>query len=76
MSTDYWPNGLCQVDYGPPIPAAIEWTSSDNRVATVSTTGLVVGREPGDSIITARAPALGVSASRPIGLRVRGAGGP
>jgi hypothetical protein len=41
-----------------------------------SATGVVVGRERGDAVITARAPALGLSASHEIAVRVRGAGGP
>ena len=61
--------GLCEVDYGPPLQTAIEWSSSDDRVATVGATGLVVGRAPGDAIITARASALGVSESRHIEVR-------
>ena len=60
---------LCEVDYGPPIPTPIEWSSSNPRVATVSTTGRVVGREPGAAVITARAPALGLSASRDVDVR-------
>ena len=60
---------LCEVDYGPPIQTAIEWSSSDDRVATVSATGRVIGRAPGDATITARAPTLAVSASHEIEVR-------
>lgn len=69
VSAGVWGSGLCEVEYGPPIQAAIEWSSSDGRVATVSATGRVVGQAPGHAIISARAPALAVSASREIEVR-------
>ena len=69
MGVSTVPGGLCEVDYGPPIQAAIEWSSSDDRVATVSATGLVVGRAPGKAIIRARAPVLSVSASHEVEVR-------
>jgi hypothetical protein len=75
-SIDFWGSGACAIDYGDPIPAAIEWSSSDARIATVSATGVVSGHERGDAIITAHAPARNLSASREIGVWVRGAGGP
>ena len=75
-SIDFWGSGTCQTDYGAPVPAAIEWSSSDVRIATVSAVGVVLGRQRGDAIIAARAPARNISASREIGVWVRGAGGP
>jgi hypothetical protein len=68
--------GLCEVEYGPPIAAAIEWSSSNALVATVSATGVVAGRERGNAVISARVPALGLAASREIAVWVRGAGSP
>jgi hypothetical protein len=75
-SIDFWGSGSCRIDYGDPIPAVIEWSSSDTRIATVSAAGVVRGRERGDAIITARAPARNITASREIGVWVRGGGGP
>ena len=73
---DVWGSGGCRTDYGAPIPAVTEWSSSDTRIATVSATGVVRGRARGDAIITARAPARNIAASREIGVWVRGSGGP
>lgn len=73
---DFWGSGACVTTYGTPIAAAIEWSSSDVRIATVSAAGVVLGRQRGDAIITARAPAQNISASLEIGVWVRGAGGP
>lgn len=57
---------FCCPSGGGVIETPIEWSSSNSRVATVSTTGVVVGREAGGATITARAPSLGVSAHREI----------
>lgn len=73
---DFWGSGGCRTDYGAPIPAAIEWSSSDIGVATVSATGVVVGRREGSAIVTARAPARNLSSSREVAVWIRGAGGP
>lgn len=75
-SIDFWGTGSCAVDYGDPIAAAIEWSSSDARIATVDATGVVTGRVEGDAIITARAPAQSLSSSRTINVWVRGSGAP
>jgi Bacterial Ig-like domain (group 2) len=75
-SIDFWGSGTCQTNYGDPVPATIEWSSSDVRIATVSATGVVSGRQRGDATITARAAARNLSASHEIGVWVRGAGGP
>jgi Big-like domain-containing protein len=74
-SIDVWGSGGCRTDYGAPIPAAIEWSSSDTHVATVSAAGVVFGHQRGNAIITARAPARNITASREIGVWVRGGGG-
>jgi hypothetical protein len=73
---DVWGSGACAIDFGDPVAAVIEWSSSDDRVATVSPTGAVVGRQQGNATITARAAAQGVSASREIGVWIRGGGSP
>ncbi len=42
-------------EFGDRIPAAVQWTSSDDAVATVAATGEVYGRSAGRAIITASA---------------------
>jgi hypothetical protein len=74
-SIDFWGGGGCQTSYGEPIPATIEWSSSDNRIATVSATGTVSGRAEGTANIIARAPARNLMGSRQIFVSMR-AGGP
>ena len=73
-SIDFWGSGSCAVDYGDPIVAAIEWSSSDALTATVNATGVVSGRREGDVVITARAPAQNISGSREIYVWVPGSG--
>ena len=73
-SVDFWGSGACAIDYGDAIPAAIQWSSSDDRIATVNATGVVRGRERGDAVITARAVSLSISGTREIGVWVRGVG--
>ena len=70
-SVDFWGTGGCTVNYGAPITAAIEWSSSDARIATVDAAGLVRGRQEGEVVITARAPALSLSGTREIFVWVR-----
>lgn len=74
-SIDFWGSGSCRIDYGDPIAAAIEWSSSDDRIASVNVNGIVRGRQAGDAVITARAPAHSLSGSRTVAVWVR-AGGP
>jgi hypothetical protein len=75
-SIDFWGSGSCAIDYGDPIAAVIEWSSSDARIATVSGMGVVTGRQEGDVTITARAAAHNLTGSRTIGVWVRGSGAP
>ena len=75
-SIDFWGTGACAIDYGDPVPAVIEWSSSDARIATVNAMGVVRGRQEGEVVITARAPALSLSGSREIFVWVRGGGAP
>jgi Bacterial Ig-like domain (group 2) len=44
----------------------IEWSSSNSRVATVTASGVVVGRAPGSATIIARAPSFRVATAQPI----------
>lgn len=64
------------IDYGDPVAATIEWSSSDDRIATVTTNGIVRGRQAGDAVITARVPARNLVGSREVAVWVRGGGGP
>jgi hypothetical protein len=73
---DAFETGRCYAHYGDPVRAAIEWWSSDDRIATVSAAGVVTGRSPGDVQIAARVPLQSISSSRRIGVRVRGGGAP
>lgn len=75
-SIDVWGTGSCAVDYGAPIPALIEWSSADARIATVTATGIVTGKQQGEVIVTARAPQQSISGSREIYVWVRGSGAP
>jgi Bacterial Ig-like domain (group 2) len=75
-SIDFWGSGSCAIDYGDPIPAAIEWSSADASIATVNATGAVAGKREGEVVITARAPAQNISGSRDIYVWVRGSGAP
>jgi uncharacterized protein YjdB len=75
-SIDFWGTGGCAVDYGDPVPATIEWSSSDALTATVNATGVVAGEREGEVVITARAPAQNISGSREISVWVRGSGAP
>ena len=75
-SVDVWGSGGCKIDFGDPIPADIEWSSSDARIATVNVNGVVRGLQAGDVTITARAPARNLAGSREIAVWVRGSGGP
>ena len=75
-SIDFWGSGSCAIDYGDPIAAVIEWSSSDARIATVNATGLIIGKQEGEAVITARAPAQSISSSREIVVWVRGSGAP
>ena len=72
---DFWGGG-CVTEFGAPLPASIEWSSSDTGIATVSATGVVVGRQAGGVAVTARAPARNLFSSREISVRMRAAGGP
>ena len=74
-STDVWGSGGCKTDYGEPVPATIEWSTSDARIGTVSATGIVTGRQEGTAVITARDPSRNLATSREIAVWVRGAGG-
>lgn len=69
-------SGGCRTEYGAPIPASIEWSSSDIGIATVSATGLVIGRREGSAAVTAHAPARNLVSSRKIAVRIRAADGP
>lgn len=75
-SIDFWGSGSCRIDYGDPVAASIEWSSSDARIATVNMNGVVRGLQAGDVTITARAPARNLAGSREIAVWVRGSGGP
>jgi hypothetical protein len=75
-SIDFWGTGSCAVDYGDPIAAVIEWSSSNVLTATVDAAGVVSGRREGEVVITARAPAQNISESREIFVSVRGSGAP
>lgn len=70
-SLDFWGSGTCRTDYGDPVPATIEWSSSNVSVATVTSNGLVRGVGTGDATITARAPERGLFARYDISVWVR-----
>lgn len=70
-STDVWGSGGCKTDYGEAVPATIEWSTSDARIATVSATGVVTGRQEGTAVITARDPSRSLATSREIAVWVR-----
>ena len=72
---DFWGGG-CVIQYGAPIPASIQWASSDTGIASVSPTGLVMGRREGTATVTARAPARSLISSRKVAVRIRGAASP
>src|SRR5688572_30202042 len=74
-SIDVWGSGGCKTDYGEAVPATIEWSTSDARIATVSATGVATGRQEGTVLITARDRSRGLAMSREIAVWVRGVGG-
>ena len=74
-SIDVWGSGGCKTDFGESVPASIEWSTSDARIATVSATGVVTGRQEGTVLITARDPSRSLATSREIAVWVRGSGG-
>jgi hypothetical protein len=74
VSPDRW--GGCAPEYGELVPATIEWSSSNTRVATINTTGLVTFRGSGETILTARAPAHSLALSREVVVAERSAPGP
>jgi hypothetical protein len=57
---------------GPPLPGPIEWTSSDNAVATVDANGLVTTVAPGSVRITARSGPSADSVAIAVQLREGG----
>jgi hypothetical protein len=64
--------GGCHARYGDPVSALILWSSSDDRIASVSATGVVTGRTAGDAIITVQAPFHFVSDALRIRVSIRG----
>ena len=75
-SIDVWGSGGCKTHFGDPVPATIEWSTSDAHIGTVSATGVVTGRQEGAAVITAWDPSRSLATSREIAVWVRGAGGP
>lgn len=74
-SLDIWGSGGCAWDYGDPVPAAIEWSSADTRLATVTSSGVVRGIAEGTATIIARASARGVSGNLDVVVWARAGGG-
>jgi hypothetical protein len=68
--------GACHPLYGDPVPTLILWSSTEPDIATVSNTGLVRARAPGDAMIRAQAPFRFVSTSLIIRVSVKGTGNP
>ena len=48
-------SGGCTYFYGPSVATPITWASSDTTIARVTPTGLVIGRTPGEALISVRA---------------------
>src|SRR5688572_22017544 len=51
-SVDVWGSGGCAPDYGDPLPATFEWSSADQRIATVTSSGVVRGVAEGTARVT------------------------
>jgi hypothetical protein len=73
-SVDIWGSGGCAPDYGDSVPATIEWSSADPRIATVSSTGVVRGVADGTVRITARARERGLESWLDVAVWVRAGG--
>ena len=73
---DIYGTDECHPVYGDPVPTSVEWYSFDERIATVSATGVVRGLAAGDVIITAEAPSRRISAARKIRVWVPGGAAP
>jgi hypothetical protein len=58
-STNVWGGG-CNFEYGDPVLATFDWSSSADEVAAVDARGLVVARGPGTVEITALATSHGL----------------
>lgn len=72
--TDVWGSGGCKPDFGEPLPATIEWSSSDVRIATVTQNGVVRGVRDGAATISARDATRGLVGGQEVGVWVRAGG--
>lgn len=73
-SVDVWVSGGCAPDYGDPLPATFEWSSADQRIATVTSSGVVRAVAEGTARVTARARERGLSGGLDIYVWVRARG--
>ena len=73
-STDVFGSGGCKPDYGDPVPATIEWSSSDVRIATVTQNGVVRGVREGTATIRARDATRGLMGEQDVPVWVRAGG--
>lgn len=73
-SVDVWGSGGCAPDYGDPLPATFEWFSADQRIATVTSSGVVRGVAEGTARVTAKAKERGLSGGLDIYVWVRAGG--
>jgi len=74
-SVDIWGGGGCKTDYGDPVPADIEWSSADVKIATVSSNGVVRATSEGSVRITATDRTRGLSGGVEVAVWVRAGGG-
>jgi hypothetical protein len=73
-SVDVWGSGGCTPDYGELLPATFEWSSADQRIATVTSSGVVRGVAEGIARVTARDRERGLSGGLDIHVWVRAGG--